>query len=502
MVLDVSEYEEGGCTVLSNQCDGFRKVLHALPCSLLKSLTDFQSPFGWLYHISDPPGKKQIPPGVERAMSYFRLRSVILKTCSGSAHDHFQLERIKWRKECQLSPTLCELYKGNLRQWFTDLMRPTKAEPLDGCWQVFDGDKFCEGDTVQYEIVLNLPIMLIIEIGDIASGNNRDIPKNLQPYLNDSLASAHGVYSSTNGEKTRIFDYDGRQHDGHSILLDGPPRSLLIGPSAMLRGIPEGYFPSMLIYHLDGGEAAQNYFRKHQIERLKKLSLEFNTTGSTSGIPSSCKLVRPDLEKLDDLDRWWLSDFDSETVSISSASSGFPPIEVIEQAPLAPHILEDEVESDSGLIEGKIYMLPEIDDWILGTAWHPAELVVFDPLRDGKEYKFEWIKGIVWVDENPRERIFYRSVAQWEEIVAVERLHEEQIGMVQLPSCFSPVTEGADTASPHLSQLLLLAVPALAHVLAFDTSNPVSKRRVVLWWTEWCLGRASSGAESYISNTK
>jgi hypothetical protein len=72
-------------------------------------------------------------------------------------------------------------------------------------------------------------------------------------------------------------------------------------------------------------------------------------------------------------------------------------------------------------------MLPEIDDWIPGTAWHPAELVVFDPLRDGKEYKFEWIEGIVWVDENPRERIFYRSVAQWEEIVAVERLHEEQV---------------------------------------------------------------------------
>jgi hypothetical protein len=131
----------------------------------------------------------------------------------------------------------------------------------------------------------------------------------------------------------------------------------------------------MLVYHLDGGEAAQNYFRKHQIERSKKLSLEFNTTGSTSGIPSSCKLVRPDLEKLDDPDRWWLSDLsaavdyrapapkrspkkqppllkrdkssESETVSISSASSGFPPIEVIEQAPLAPHILEDEVESES-----------------------------------------------------------------------------------------------------------------------------------------------------------
>jgi hypothetical protein len=126
-------------------------------------------------------------------MSYFQLCSVILKTCSGSAHNHFQLERIKWHKECQLSPTLCKLYQGNLRQWFTDLMQPTKAEPLSGCWQIFDGDQFCDRDAVQYEVVLNLPIMLIVEIGDIASANDWDIPKTLRPYPNDSMASVHGV---------------------------------------------------------------------------------------------------------------------------------------------------------------------------------------------------------------------------------------------------------------------------------------------------------------------
>jgi hypothetical protein len=76
----------------------------------------------------------------------------------------------------------------------------------------------------------------------------------------------------------------------------------------MLRGIPEGYFPSMLVYHLDSGEAVQKYFRKHQIELSKKLSLDFSTTNSTPGIPSSCKLIHPDLKKLNNTDRWWLSD--------------------------------------------------------------------------------------------------------------------------------------------------------------------------------------------------
>jgi hypothetical protein len=66
-------------------------------------------------------------------------------------------------------------------------------------------------------------------------------------------------------------------------------------------------------------------------------------------------------------------------------------------------------------------------DRIPETTWHPAELVEYDPLRCGEEYKFEWVVGIVWVDEDPRERIFYRSIAQWEAIVAVARLGEEQV---------------------------------------------------------------------------
>ncbi|KAJ7788056.1 hypothetical protein B0H14DRAFT_3504688 [Mycena olivaceomarginata] len=87
--LQLPGYEEGGCTVLSNQRDGFRKILFELPRSPLKSLQDFQSAFGWLYHITEPLGKKEIPPGIANTMSYFRTRSVILKRCAGSGYDHF-----------------------------------------------------------------------------------------------------------------------------------------------------------------------------------------------------------------------------------------------------------------------------------------------------------------------------------------------------------------------------------------------------------------------------
>lgn len=43
--LDVRGYEEGGCTVLSNQRDRFRAMISKLPRTPLKSLSDFQTPF-------------------------------------------------------------------------------------------------------------------------------------------------------------------------------------------------------------------------------------------------------------------------------------------------------------------------------------------------------------------------------------------------------------------------------------------------------------------------
>jgi hypothetical protein len=83
--------------------------------------------------------------------------------------------------------------------------------------------------------------------------------------------------------------------------------------------------------------------------------------------------------------------------------------------------------------------------------------------------------------------------------------------MVRLPSCFSPVTEDADTVSPQLSQLLLLAVPALARVLAFDTPNPVVqsfcnffketpwKVEASLDWMKSCLFKASPALDALLT---
>lgn len=202
-------------------------------------------------------------------------------------------------------------------------MRPAKAERLAACWQAFDGQKFCDGNAVQHEVVLNLPITLIIEMGDISSGNNWEIPKTLSPYPNNSTATAHGVkysvvghiylspgghhfiarYFSASGAKPRIFDHDGGKREGHVILRDGAVKGLLSGQSDTLRDIPAGFFLNAVVYHLDGGQSAQSFFQKQQIELAKKLSLYFEPT---SGTPSTCELRRPNLEIITATDRWWL----------------------------------------------------------------------------------------------------------------------------------------------------------------------------------------------------
>jgi hypothetical protein len=45
LAIELPGYEEGGCTVLSNQRDGFRQYLLDLPDSPLRSLTSFQTLF-------------------------------------------------------------------------------------------------------------------------------------------------------------------------------------------------------------------------------------------------------------------------------------------------------------------------------------------------------------------------------------------------------------------------------------------------------------------------
>ncbi|KAK6966908.1 hypothetical protein R3P38DRAFT_2590093 [Favolaschia claudopus] len=318
---DLRDFKEGGYTILVLQRNALREKLVGLEGYPVTSISAFQS--DWIRFITRPPDRRQPPPvNLERAICYFGSCSVVFKSCDGTDHDHFQLERIKWRKPFVVSPELCRWYRGSLRDWFFDLMKPDKAERMSACWQALDGNRFCSGEAIQYEVFLNIPNALVIEFDGVEDGDPWDIPKTLYPCRGDSAASGRGVkYSVVShvyfqrsrshymtrylSSEKRVFDHDGEKHDGHAVRRDGALKGLLHGVSNRLRDLPAGFVLRAVVYHLEGGEEAGKYFRNSQMERAeKKLFLRFKTRSSShTGIPTSCDLNRSDVEVVPNVSR-------------------------------------------------------------------------------------------------------------------------------------------------------------------------------------------------------
>ncbi|KAK7052605.1 hypothetical protein R3P38DRAFT_2762957 [Favolaschia claudopus] len=329
--IELLGYEPGGSDLLNNQRDGFRRQIRRVNGHTDPGLCSFNSVFGWLYAMCDyrrtARTKAAVDPAIERAASYFRSTIVLLKTCTenSSGFDHWQLSHVRQRPEFQLGRAACEKYAGNMRKWFQDVVRVTKSVPSASCWQVEDGRSFClHGNVRTQEILLNIPVVLIIEIGDTKQCE-WDIPASITPYASNAAASAAGVkysivahvyggeankhftarYVSTSGAKRRIFDYNDMKHEGHAIQrstktlagsLTGPSRSIKIAENFELYG---------LVYHLDDGEQAQKFFRKQQVENAQKLGLKFHFDPSNdNGIPSRCEFNHPHAERMDDASPW------------------------------------------------------------------------------------------------------------------------------------------------------------------------------------------------------
>ncbi|KAJ7078164.1 hypothetical protein B0H15DRAFT_1001560, partial [Mycena belliarum] len=295
MSVDLSLYQDGGCTLLGKQRDGFRKLLCNVPNTPVESTTGFNTIFGWMYHISGQrvPHVPEASPSVDRAKSYFSMWTVAFKTCTGSSHDHYQVSPVRLRNIYQVHQELCRTYGGDLRRWFHDFIRVSKAQSLAGCWHARDGARFCDGSATEFNIILNIPIVFTIEIAD-SSSSTWNIPSSLSPYASNPAASNAGVkytvvghvycnkavkhfiarYLSTTGKK--VFDYDGMKYEGHAVRNRATAmRGSLTGSSRAMLGVPSGYQLYAVMFHLVGGEQAQQTFRRQQIADAQKLGLRF-----------------------------------------------------------------------------------------------------------------------------------------------------------------------------------------------------------------------------------
>ncbi|KAJ6525339.1 hypothetical protein B0H19DRAFT_1084884 [Mycena capillaripes] len=201
------------------------------------------------------------------------------------------------------------------------------ARPGARCWRTHDGDVFGDGDCLIHNVILSIPIVLV-EIQDIADDCHWNIPKSLSAYTNNPAVRAHRVvytiashlynnptqghfiarYSS---DTTRVFDYDGRKHDENAVLNSANMKSLT-GLTDSIAGIPAGYHLTAIVYHLDGGEAAQQYFCQEQVRLATQIGLHLD--GGSGRTPSSCKLHQTHLHIVSDKDRLSWLPFGSSTI--------------------------------------------------------------------------------------------------------------------------------------------------------------------------------------------
>ncbi|KAF8171257.1 hypothetical protein K438DRAFT_1773382 [Mycena galopus ATCC 62051] len=235
--------------VLGRQWDTFRQYLVNLLTTESRDMREWVTPFQWLVDITAHARRKDGPMTfkMERAL-YLTFASLVL-ACGNAP----VLQRG--------NTTNCTTYGTAVAGAFTAIA----AANMAGTRARMEGESWCNGQAGVFDIVLNIPVVLVIHfnIPEPLAGESSykiwDIIKSLYPFPKDSAASACGVrysiashvysssaashfivrYCSSQGGKTRIFDYNGRKHEGHAILQSATTvKGVLIGPSDLLKDIP------------------------------------------------------------------------------------------------------------------------------------------------------------------------------------------------------------------------------------------------------------------------
>jgi hypothetical protein len=216
-------------------------------------------------------------------------------------------------------------FGGDLGKWFRWLLDPSEWEKAT-CWRQWDSNPFCNGAARAKEYILSLPIVLVLEVGD-SLGSSWKVPATLLPlgskyatqgvkyvlaaeiYTNYTVelgSSSHFIARYVTPDGTRIFDYDGMQHDRHAKHRRGAkPLGWMSGQSNKLRDLPTGYRLVAIVYDLEGGIKGQQVFSAARRKAAPwGLQLENSTTNQL--FPWLAKLVQPHLRQMsgEERERW------------------------------------------------------------------------------------------------------------------------------------------------------------------------------------------------------
>ena len=275
-----------------------------------------------------------------RASAYFETVTAEINYCTGSHEIGGRHTQIRHHPHCrthhQLGLSDYSIYGGDVASWFDDfvtLVRHPTPHP-HGCWRVKDTQRLCTGERQDLlNIVVSLPMMLVIEVGDesfsgsaVANANDMiwDFPKTLSSstehttdqenitydlvglaLIHPSTSTAHFTtrYTLESHANTKIYTYDDMLHGGFAV--EEPDAKFETHIYRKNVKIPDGFRVYAAAYCLRGGTLAQDRFFTWRTHALANIFNLHTSSQSLNILPILSYHVRTLIE-MDPIDRSWL----------------------------------------------------------------------------------------------------------------------------------------------------------------------------------------------------
>lgn len=206
------------------------------------------------------------------------------------------------------------------------LSRPTSVD--DRCWRRSENKLFCTGARREVRnIVVSLPVILAIEIGDECIGQEDQQRWDFPPTINPEAGSGDDMsdpgviydlvgYILINHERSHftarytcpndmatIYTYDSMQHNGYPIIeKDATFDTHMTGRDIVL---PDGFAIWEAFYRLRGGLTAQDNFYETRIRKYQDCySLSFSEPNLEN--PAHVSIQHASYKEMPKVDRIWI----------------------------------------------------------------------------------------------------------------------------------------------------------------------------------------------------
>ncbi|KAF7325897.1 hypothetical protein MKEN_00440500 [Mycena kentingensis (nom. inval.)] len=273
----------------------FRQRLADSPlCKDVTSTVDQMNMAGFTPSRSSTTLRTDKPREQARALSLFQMFFIPLHKCYGGegvhAHQHWEVQPPKFAHHIQTEEQSLRQHDAKLIKWFKALFDPNAWRPVSNCYRNNRAGPDCTGRCLRLRYFLHIPTILFIELGSTAGASpGWTIPEHLPVLpakhflalgLRYSLAGniysdeaaarrsghvAHFIarYSLPDG---KVFEYDGILRNGHAFHATRMDARWMSGATSKLPEVPQNFELFAVIYHLDGGEAAQTLFRQQRLK--------------------------------------------------------------------------------------------------------------------------------------------------------------------------------------------------------------------------------------------